>query len=212
VADPDHSLHNPRGLLIVVEGIDGTGKSTLAKGLAQALQAMGWDVVLTFEPTFGPYGKRLRESFKGERRLSPEEELRLFTQDRMEHVKKLIVPSLAQGKIVISDRYYISTMAYQGARGLDPEKIREENESFAPPPDLAILLCLEPEEALQRITQKRGDVPNSFESLEYLERVKGVFDSLDLPFLKRLDASSPKDVLLSQALDLVTPLLERVGT
>ena len=212
MVDPEHLHHNSGGLLLVVEGIDGTGKSTLAKGLAQALKAKGYDAVLTFEPTYGTYGKKLRESFKSKRRLSPEEELRLFTQDRMEHVKNLIMPSLGRGKIVISDRYYLSTMAYQGARGLDPEKIRKENESFAPVPHLAILLCLEPEEALKRITQKRGEVPNSFETLEYLRRVKEIFDSLDLPFLERLDASLPPVEILSKAMELVTPLVAKADT
>ena len=197
-----------KGLLIVVEGIDGTGKSTLVKMLEESLKRRGFHVVSSFEPTNGTFGQRLRESFSAQHRLSPEEELRLFTEDRRQHVKELIAPALRAGKIVILDRYYISTMAYQGARGLDPEDIRRQNEAFAPRPDIAFILELEPEEALRRISVKRGEVPNSFEALGYLKRVKAIFDSLDLPFIIRLNAAQPVEDVLKQALD---PILARLG-
>ena len=129
------------GHLIILEGIDGTGKSTQAKLLANSLRDQGHRVVLSREPTDGACGRRLRESATTGR-LSPEEELQLFHQDRREHVETLIEPSLHGGEIVILDRYYFSTMAYQGVRGFDPQEIRRVNEEFAPQPDLLLLLDL----------------------------------------------------------------------
>lgn len=194
------------GKLIAIEGIDGTGKSTLAKNLYKALKERGFDAVLSFEPTFGRYGKILRQSFTSPERLSPEEELRLFTEDRREHVRDFIEPALKRGKTVVLDRYYLSTIAYQGARGLEPEKIRIENEAFSPRPDLAIILVLDPECALRRIEEKRGEPPNSFEALDYLERVQNIFDELDYPFIKKIDASKCEEEILEEALNIIIPL------
>jgi dTMP kinase len=181
---------------VVLEGIDGTGKSTLAAGLYGRLVDEGYPAVLTFEPTNGPWGSRLRESFSQKTRLSQEEELELFMMDRKEHVERVVLPALDLGKVVVCDRYYFSTMAYQGARGLDVERIRMENEAFAPVPDLVILLQLTPESAVSRIREKRGDVPNNFEQLSYLRRVAAVFDGLDDPFIVRLDAAHSRQRLL----------------
>ena len=102
-------------MFIVFEGIDGTGKSTQVRLLAKALRELGQEVVTSKEPTDGPVGTRLRQSAeKG--RLSPQEELDLFHQDRRDHVQSLIAPALERGDTVIVDRYFFSTMAYQGAR------------------------------------------------------------------------------------------------
>ncbi|HRZ34937.1 MAG TPA: dTMP kinase, partial [Candidatus Paceibacterota bacterium] len=109
----------PGGFLLAIEGIDGAGKSVQAKAVAAVLLARGLDVVLTREPTRGPWGQLLRESAaKG--RLSPADELKAFIEDRKQHVAELIRPSLEAGRIVITDRYYFSTVAYQGARGFNP--------------------------------------------------------------------------------------------
>ncbi len=98
------------GSLIVFEGIDGTGKSTQIQLLSQALESLGAKVVTSQEPTTGPFGQKLRKSMS-EGRLSPDEELNLFHEDRRLHVKELIEPELKKGSIVILDRYYFSTMA-----------------------------------------------------------------------------------------------------
>jgi dTMP kinase len=185
-----------RGRLFVVEGIDGTGKSTLAAGLHGRLVEEGYPAVLTFEPTNGPWGSELRESFSRKTRLSPEEELELFVLDRKEHVERVVRPALDRGEVVVCDRYYFSTIAYQGARGLDVERIRMENEAFAPVPDLVILLQLTPESAVSRIREKRGDIPNNFEQLSYLRGVAAVFDAMDDPFIVRLDAAHTRQRLL----------------
>jgi dTMP kinase len=84
-------------------------------------------------------------------RLSPEDELLYFLNDRRQHVEETIAPALAAGKVVILDRYYFSTMAYQGARGFDPVEIRRMNEEFAPVPDLLLILDLDVDTAHHRI-------------------------------------------------------------
>lgn len=166
----------PKGLFIVIEGIDGTGKSTQARRLGEWFTRQGREVVLSREPTDGPWGKKLRES-ASTGRLSPEDELQYFLNDRRQHVEELIAPALAAGKVVILDRYYFSTMAYQGARGFDPLEIRRKNEVFAPSPDLLLILDLEVDTALQRIGS-RGDTANEFEKRENLERCREIFLSL----------------------------------
>jgi dTMP kinase len=194
------------GRLIIVEGIDGTGKTTLVKGLYRRLLAHGRPAVCTFEPSDGPWGRKLRKSFSAPERLAPESELELFQKDRRDHVAQVLKPDLAEGKVVVCDRYYFSTMAYQGARGLDPEAIRKANEAFAPTPDLVLLLDLAPEVALRRIRDTRGQTPNSFEQLAYLERVAAIFETLKDPFVIRLDAVFSPERLLDLAWDCVQAL------
>ncbi len=189
------------GLLVVLEGIDGTGKSTLARSLASRLSELGVPVVASREPTDGPHGRRLRESAtKG--RLSPAEELETFIADRREHVAQLILPSLRAGKVVLLDRYYFSTAAYQGSRGLDWREILRRNEEFAPEPDVLLILELDPRQSLGRI-QGRGDQANEFERLDNLQKVDAVFRALDRPGLLRLDATLPREELCQRAVDAV---------
>jgi len=194
-----------KGKLIVFEGIDGSGKSTLCKGVFKYLDSKGIACISTFEPTNGRWGKLLRKSFSGQR-LNPKEELELFIRDREEHVKDIIIPSMLEGKTVLCDRYYLSTIAYQGARGIDINTIKEKNEEFAPLPDVAFILQIDVNKALKRISEKRGDRPNSFEEYEYLKRVSEIFDSLDMPCIKRLDASLPKEVLLKEVVNIIDNL------
>jgi dTMP kinase len=166
----------PHGLFIVLEGIDGTGKSTQSKQLAEWFRAQGREVVASREPTDGPWGTKIRAT-AATGRLSPQEELDYFLRDRREHVEQLIAPALAAGKVVILDRYYFSTMAYQGSRGVDPAEIRRQNEAFAPVPDLLFILDLDVEIALTRIGG-RGDTANEFEKHDSLAKCREVFLSL----------------------------------
>ena len=178
-----------RGLFIVLEGIDGTGKSTQARRLGERFTAQGREVVLSREPTDGPWGSKVRES-GGSGRMSPQEELECFINDRRQHVEELIVPSLGAGKVVILDRYYFSTMAYQGARGFDSAEIRRMNEVFAPVPDLLLILDLDVDVALQRIGA-RGDTANEFEKRGSLQRCRDIFLSLaDEKFAAVIDSSA----------------------
>ncbi len=165
-----------KGLFIVIEGIDGTGKSTQVKRLGDWFTGQGREVVLGREPTDGPWGRKLRES-ASTGRLLPEDELQYFLNDRRQHVEEVISPSLSAGKVVILDRYYFSNMAYQGARGFDPQEIRRLNEAFAPQPDLLLILDLDVDEARERIGV-RGDTANEFEKRGNLQRCREIFLSL----------------------------------
>ena len=175
------------GKLIVIEGIDGTGKSTQATMLAIALRDQGHEVVQSFEPTNGPWGKKVRESATTGR-LSIDEELSYFIKDRKQHVEELITPTTAHGGTVILDRYYFSSMAYQGSRGIDSAKIREQNECFAPKPDILLILDLPVDKALLRIGVRDGEA-NEFEQRESLQYCRDMFLSLkDEPFAHIISA------------------------
>jgi dTMP kinase len=184
---------NRSGFLLVLEGIDGAGKSTLQRRLAEWFREQGRVVVTSREPTDGPHGRALRESAKMGR-LSMERELELFLADRREHVEQVIAPALGRGEVVILDRYYFSTAAYQGARGMDPIAIIAANEAFAPVPDLVLLLDLDPSAGHARIGA-RGGTPDDFEGAAYLAKVRQIFLGIDRPFFRRLDAlEAPEDV------------------
>ncbi len=173
-------------MFIVFEGIDGTGKSTQVNLLAEALRAQGREVITSKEPTDGPHGSRLRDSAETGR-LSPQEELDLFHLDRKEHVESLIKPALARDAVVILDRYFFSTMAYQGIRGFDPLEIRKTNEEFAPLPDFVFVLELNLDTALDRIGVRDGQA-NEFEQREALQQCHNIFASLEDDFVHRIDA------------------------
>ncbi|MBK1833291.1 dTMP kinase [Roseibacillus ishigakijimensis] len=192
-------------MLIVFEGIDGTGKSTQVALLAEALQERGYEVVSSREPSDGPFGKKLRDSMVTGR-LGPEEELALFHEDRRDHVEHVILPALEAGKVVLLDRYYFSTMAYQGARGFDPQEIRRQNEDFAPVPDAVLLLELPVEAALQRIGIRDGE-GNAFEKSETLSACARIFSDLQEDWVHRFDASQSPSELHQSVLQAVLTLL-----
>lgn len=204
------NMRKPPGILIAFEGIDGSGKSTQARRLAAFFQEMGVPAMLTREPTGGPWGQRIRVLIRtGRHGITPEEEYRLFVNDRKEHVEQEILPALREGKWVIVDRYYFSTMAYQGALGLDPLRIKKENEAFAPVPDLLILLDIAPEEAISRIEKSRSETPDHFEGMDYLTRVREIFRTLTgpeghLPYVHRIDANLSEDELFDRIRSLCT--------
>src|ERR1700722_6033286 len=125
----------PGGLLIAVEGIDGAGKTTVAATLAPGCGERGMLCALSKEPTSLKSGQRLRES-AASGRLTLDQELELFHQDREEHCAGSIRPALEEYAIVILCRYYWSTAAYQGARGADVGSVMEFNEQNFPVPDL----------------------------------------------------------------------------
>ncbi len=176
-----------RGLLIAFEGIDGTGKSTQLPLLACWLRDRGLAVVETREPTDGPYGQQIRALYRRRDQASPEQELELFLQDRRQHVDLVIEPALAQGKVVLTDRYYFSTAAYQGAVGCNPQQIFARHD-FAPEPDLVLLLTQTPEDSLARIREQRGEVPNDFEQQDQLEKVAALFASFPHDCIVRIHA------------------------
>jgi len=178
----------PGGLFIVFEGIDGTGKSTQLHLLAEKLRQLGFAVVATREPTSGPYGQKIRELFVDRGTASREEELALFIADRDQHVKEVIAPALADGCVVICDRYYLSTVAYQGANGMDPEVILKKNEDF-PIPDLAIILEIDPSHGIKRIRKQRNEHPNTFEGEENLRKVADIFALMEQDYIERINGA-----------------------
>jgi dTMP kinase len=184
-----------RGRLLVLEGLDGTGKSTQLPRLARRLAAPGREVVTTREPYDCAPGRKIRALAQGHTPVAAEEELALFVAQRRLHVAEVIAPALARGALVLSDRYFLSTVAYQGARGLDPARLLAESEAEFPLPDLALLLVLAAAEGLARVAARGGAAEPVFEQGEFLARVRAIFDALDRPYLERVDArGSPEAV------------------
>jgi dTMP kinase len=201
-----------RGILLALEGVDGCGKSTQAELLASALRERGLEVVLTCEPTDSPLGQQIREYFQGPTRyLSPKEELNLFMADRREHVAEVIDPALAEGKIVITDRYYYSSVAYQGALGLDPDRILAQNEILAVRPDLTVILTLPVAQAMARLSGTPQRVRQVSEDSAYLERVATIYAGLQGPHLRHLDASPPAQAVHAALLSLTLEFLATAG-
>jgi dTMP kinase len=177
-----------RGLLIVFEGLDGCGKSTQLDLLCARLRAAQHEVIPTKEPTDGPVGRRIREMARSQTRVTPEQELDWFMEDRREHVREVVEPGLAAGAIVLSDRYWLSNVAYQGARGLDAEAIARANQSEFPDPDLALIFEIPAADGLARVNARGGVAEPAFEELEFLTRAAKVFASIEQPWVERIDA------------------------
>ncbi|MCD1296002.1 dTMP kinase [Methanocella sp. CWC-04] len=193
-----------RGYLISIEGIDGAGKSTQVKMLKEWLEKEGHNVAHLKEPTQGQYGKEIYRLAAEHMLPGPEEELRLFMLDRKEDVEKNILPALRSGDVVIMDRYYQSNMAYQGAKGLNPEKIREENEKFSPVPDLIIVLDIDPKNSISRIVNNRKSALDHFESENYLIKVREIFLKIgEKPNAAVIDASGKPDEVHGKIVDTI---------
>lgn len=166
------------GLLIAIDGIDGAGKTTQCHLIKDYFSSQNFNCIVIKEPTEnGKYSDEIKK--RSEKRVfdkntPPEYELELFTKDRRENVKKNIIPNLKKGNIVIMDRYYFSTIAYQSALGINADYIREMNEEFAPVPDVTIILDVKPNVGIERI-YSRGDLCDSFEEKDYLNQVRNNF-------------------------------------
>jgi dTMP kinase len=199
----DHIPAVKHGTLVALEGIDGSGKSTQLELLAEVLRGRGHRVVATREPTEGAFGRRIRAMAKGGDPPSRDEELRWFVEDRREHVRDLVGPSLEAGSVVLTDRYYLSTVAYQGARGHDPDRLLRESEAEFPAPDLAIVLEIEPKQGLERVQGRGGPVEPAFEEARFLERVAEILAGIDRAYVVRIDAARPVDEVQADILDLM---------
>lgn len=194
-----------RGKIISIEGPDGCGKSTHAKLLARWLRSQGYDVVITDEPTNGVFGKLIKQVLRGELKLPITAEALLFAVDRVQHVKNLIAPSVNAGKIVVSERYVYSSLAYQSARGLSVDWIKKINK-YAPKPDLAILIDVPTEVSLARIGSRKLD---KFEmDLKLQERVRRNYLRIaKQEGLKIVNGSRPHDEVQADIRKLVRNVL-----
>ncbi len=189
------------GLLIVLEGIDGSGKTTLAKRLVKWLNKQGFRARYTSEPTRGPYGRLLR-SLAFRKSVDPKVEALLFAADRLYHLERIINPLLESGVIVVSDRYLHSSLAYQSVTTGDSGWVEEINK-FARKPDLGIYLDVRPSEGLKRLKRKQK---TRFEREDFLNRVRERYlEYARANELVKVDAEKTLEEVFSE----VTSIVER---
>ena len=196
-----------KGAFIVVEGLDGSGKTTQARTLFRKL-CLDHKVILTAEPSQGKIGKFIRKQvLYGDKRLPTQVEALLFAADRLDHLQNVIMPALNRGEIVVSDRYIYSSLAYQGAVGLDIAWIETVNSS-ALKPDLALFIDVDPRVVLSRIKRKRSIMEN----LQTQEIVRNVYlNFVEKGELKKIDGDRPRNVVFREVLETVSDFLESVN-
>jgi dTMP kinase len=195
-----------KGILIVFEGIDGSGKSTQAEILLERLQEGDFDAVYFREPSKGKWGRKIKKKALHSDSLSPEEELDLFQKDRRENVEKNLKPALKKKRIVILDRYYYSTIAYQGAKGIDEKLIRRMNEEFIVEPDLVFIFDIDPQKGLERI-ENRKKKDKLFEREDYLVKVREIFRSFKGEKFVHIDALKSKEELRKEIEEIVLRII-----
>jgi len=200
------------GILIALEGIDGAGKTTQAYNLLAKLKELGFDAEYLHEPTkFTKYGKKIRDYIKEGTIPSPEEENKLFIEDRKLHVSKEIKPYLDEKKIVVLDRYFFANAAYQGARSLSYQDILNENRKFAPEPDIVFLLDITAEEALERINNRKA-LTNHYEKYENLKKVRKKYMEIyekDTANIQLIDGSIEIESISVELLEKVLKLIKK---
>jgi len=191
-------------IFICIEGLDGCGKTTQARLLVRRLIKMGYDAVYTAEPSRGKIGNFIRKyCLHGGKRMYVVVEALLFAADRFEHVKDVILPALDEGSIVVSDRYVYSSMAYQGAAGLDLKWIEMINE-HAIRPNLAIFIDVEPHTVIKRLKSKKSVMEN----LETQLKVRDVYMKfVGKGALIRIDGNKSKKEVADAILKAVMKLL-----
>ena len=190
------------GVLVNLEGIDGCGKSTQSKLLLEKLEEEGEKVIILKEPTKRPHGQKLWDMLHGKRKATNEEILELFVLDRIQHVEEKIQPALDDGTVILMDRYYYSSMAYQVAGGIDVEEIREKH-AFAPKPDIVLIFDLPVSIALERV--KGHSDADEFEKEEHLEKVREAYLDLENdPLVRIVDATGTPEEIFGNVWRLVS--------
>jgi len=198
---------NKKGTFIVIEGLDGSGKTTQAKILAHKLRK-SHDAVFTAEPSRGKIGTFIRNRILyGETRPPVSVEALLFAADRIDHIQSEVQPALDEGKLVVSDRYVYSSLSYQGSAGLDLEWIGTINQ-LALKPDLALFIDVAPEVVLERLKRKKSVMEN----LETQRKVRDIYHKfIEKGELIRIDGNKPKSEVAKEVLAVVTAFLKTRG-
>ena len=193
-----------KGLFIVVEGLDGSGKTTQARLLAKKL-SKNYNVMLTAEPSRGKIGTFIREGCLYEnKRLPTEAEALLFAADRIEHMQTELRPALDEGKIVICDRYVYSSLAYQGSAGLSLDWIKTIN-ARALQPDFGVFIDCPPDLVLSRLRRKKSVM----ETLDTQLKVREVYlKFVDAGELVRINGDKPREVVGDEMFSVVLGLLK----
>lgn len=168
----EQTTHTGRGRFIVLEGLDGAGTTTQAVLLSAALRARDLRVCETAEPSTGPLGQVLRAHNRREITLDPETAALTFTADRSDHLTRLVRPALARGEWVVCDRYLLSTLAYQGADGVDRSLVLHASAGFEIP-DLTVFLDVPPS-VLERRLASRG-AAERYEAPALAERLRASY-------------------------------------
>jgi len=192
-----------KGAFICIEGLDGCGKTTQAKLLVKKLRK-SHNAVYTAEPSRGKIGTYIRECcLYGEKRPSTVVEALLFAADRIEHVEKEVLPALKQGRLVISDRYVYSSLAYQGAAGLSVEWIEKVNE-HALPPDFAVFIDVEPKIVMSRLKPQKSVMEN----LETQQKVREIYlKFVEKGSLTSINGNKSKNEVAKELYAVVTKFL-----
>jgi dTMP kinase len=209
------------GAFITFEGIDGCGKSTQLRLLANELSARGLNVVSTREPGGTPLGQKLRAALLDVREeVDPLTELLVFAADRAQHVRKFLLPALAAEQIVLSDRYADATVAYQGAgRGFEPGLIQEivQLATDGLKPDLTLLFDLSVAESAIR-TRRRVAAKNTdrldIENAEFHNRVRNAYLEIaqaNPERIKVIDARGTANQTHQAVMDVVLTFLTERG-
>ena len=194
------------GTFICIEGIDASGKTTQARLLVKSLRRRGFDVVYTTEPSPGEVGRFIRRHvLQRKKRVPIVVEALLFAVDRVDHVENMIKPALGRGKVVVCDRYVYSSLAYQGAAGLDRVWIEQINR-LALTPDLSVFIDVPPEVVLKRIKREKSVM----ETLRNQRRVRGIYVGMvEEGRLALVDGNRTVEQVASDILELVLQSLKK---
>lgn len=211
------------GTFITFEGIDGSGKSTQLRLLGNFLRANGCDALLTREPGGTTLGLRLRAALlDATEEVDPLTELLVFAADRAQHVRRMVRPALAAGRVVISDRYADATVAYQGGgRGFAPELIAQivQLATEGLKPDLTLLFDVSVEESTNRTTRRSTSKTSSrdrldIEHADFHARVRDAYLQIALAEperVKLIDTSGPVEQTHDRVKEIVVPYLQSRG-